>query len=42
MFRNVDITLGVNKKHIQKHKGPYEIKATLPNDKYVVRIIQGF
>lgn len=41
MIRNVDVTPGVNKKHIPKYKGPYKIEATLSNDRYV-RDIQGF
>lgn len=42
MVKNIDTTPGVNKKHIPKFKGPYEIKVVLPNDRYVVKDIQGF
>lgn len=42
MIKNVDTTPGVSKKHIPKFKGPYEIKAVLPNDRYVIKDIDGF
>jgi len=42
MVKNIDTTPGVNKKHIPKFKGPYEIKVVLPNDRYVVKDIEGF
>ncbi|CAI6359970.1 unnamed protein product [Macrosiphum euphorbiae] len=42
MIKNVDTTPGVNKKHIPKFKGPYEIKKVLPNDRYVIQDIPGF
>lgn len=41
MIKNVDTTPGVNKKHIPKFKGPYEIKKVLPNDRYVIQDIPG-
>jgi len=42
MVKNVDTTPGVNKKHIPKFKGPYEIKKVLPNDRYVIQDIPAF
>lgn len=42
MIKNVDTTPGVSKKHIPKYKGPYEIKFVLPNDRYVIKDIDGF
>jgi len=42
MIKNVDTTPGVNKKHIPKFKGSYEIKKVLPNDRYVIQDIPGF
>lgn len=42
MIKIVDATPGVNKKHIPKFKGPYEIKTVLLNDKYVSQDIPGF
>jgi len=42
MVKNVDTTPGENKKHIPKFKGPYEVNVVLPNDRYVVRDIEGF
>jgi len=42
MVKNVDTTTGVNKKHIPKIKGPYEVKVVLPNDRYVIKDISGF
>lgn len=42
MIRNVDTTPGINKKHIPRFKGSYEIKVVLPKDCYVIKDIQGF
>lgn len=39
VIRNVDTTVGRNKKLIPKYKGPYKIHRVLPNDRYVVRDI---
>lgn len=41
MIRNVDTTIGTNKKFIPKYKGPYRIHRVLPNDRYVIRDIEG-
>lgn len=41
MIRNVDTTIGTNKKFIPKFRGPYRIHKILPNDRYVVRDIDG-
>lgn len=40
VIKNVDTTIGVNKKLLPKFKGPYEIHKKLPNDRYVVRDIE--
>lgn len=40
MIRNVDTTIGTNKKFIPKFRGPYRIHKTLPNDRYVIRDIE--
>lgn len=40
MIRNVDTTVGTNKKFIPKFRGPYLIHKKLPNDRYVVRDIE--
>lgn len=40
VVRNVDTTIGTNKKFIAKYKGPYVIKKVLPNDRYVVTDIE--
>lgn len=42
VIRNVDTTIGTNKKFIPKFKGPYRIHRKLPNDRYVVKDIEGF
>lgn len=39
---NTDVTPGYNKKLIPKYKGPYIINKVLPNDRYVVKDIEGF
>lgn len=40
MIRNVDTTIGTNKKFIPKFRGPYIIHKKLPNDRYVIRDIE--
>lgn len=40
LIRNVDTTIGTNKKFIPKFRGPYRIHKALPNDRYVVRDIE--
>lgn len=40
VVRNVDTTVGLNKKLLPKYKGPYVIHKVLPNDRYVVRDIE--
>lgn len=42
MVKNIDTTPGIRKKHIPMCKGSYEIKSVLPNEKYVVKDINGF
>lgn len=42
MVKNVDTIPEINKKHIPEFKGPYEVKVVLPNDRYVIKDIQGF
>ena len=37
VVRNVDNTVGQNKKFISKYRGPYVVHRALPNDRYVVR-----
>lgn len=40
VVRNVDTTVGTNKKFVPKYKGPYRIYKILPNDRYVIRDIE--
>lgn len=40
VMRNVDTTIGSNKKLIPKYRGPYMIHQVLPNDRYVIRDIE--
>lgn len=42
MVPNVEVTPGVNKKLLPKFKGPYVIKKCLPNDRYVIKDVDGF
>lgn len=42
MITNTVTTAGVNQKLLPKYKGPYEISAVLPHDRYVVKDIEGF
>lgn len=39
VIRNVDTTIGTNKKLIPKYRGPYVIHKVLKNDRYVIRDI---
>lgn len=41
MIRNVDNSPNTNKKLIAKFKGPYVVHKCLPNDRYVIRDIEG-
>lgn len=40
VIKNVDTTIGKNKKFIPKFKGPYVVQKVLPNDRYVIRDIE--
>lgn len=40
VIKNIDTTIGVNKKLLPKFKGPYVIHKKLPNDRYVVKDIE--
>ena len=42
MIRNVDTSVGINKKLLPKLKGPYIVKKVLGNDRYVITDIDGF
>lgn len=42
MIKNTDVSGGVNKKLIPKFKGPYIIYKVLPNDRFIVKDIEGF
>lgn len=42
MIKNIDVTPNVNKKLIPKYKGPYRIDKILPNDRFVIKDIDGF
>lgn len=42
VIKNIDTTPGCNKKLIPKFRGPYEIKKTLDNDRFVVADVEGF
>lgn len=42
MVRNVDTTVGVNKKIIPKYIGSYTIHKTLPNNRFIVKSIERF
>ena len=38
---NVDTTVGTNKKLVPKFKGPYQVDKVLPNDRYVIKDVDG-
>lgn len=42
VIRNVDTSVGNNKKLIPKFKGPYTIHKVLPNDRYVIKDIDNY
>lgn len=42
MIKNIDVSVGTNKKLIPMFKGPYVIHKILPNDRFVVKDIEGF
>jgi len=42
MIRNVDTSVGNNKKLIPKYKGPYIVKQVLDSDRYRVTDVEGF
>jgi len=42
MIKNVDVTVGQNKKLIPKFRGPYVVKKVLDQDRYIVSDIEGF
>lgn len=42
MIRNVDTSVGSNKKLIPKYKGPYIVKQVLDSDRYVIADVEGF
>lgn len=41
VIRNIDTTIGTNKKLVQSYRGPYVIHKILPNDRYVVKDVEG-
>lgn len=41
VIRNVDTTVGSNKKLIPRYRGPYVVHKVLPRDRYVIRDIDG-
>lgn len=40
LIRNIDTTIGTNKKFVPKFRGPYRVHKALPNDRYVIRDIE--
>jgi len=42
MIKNTYVSVGINKKLIPKFKGPYIIEKVLPNDRFIVKDIDGF
>lgn len=41
VIQNHVVTPGVNKTLLPKFKGPYEIEAVLPHDRYVLKNVEG-
>lgn len=42
MIRNIDTSVGSNKKLISKYKGPYIVKEVLDMDRYIISDVDGF
>lgn len=42
VITNTVTTAGVNKKLLPKFKGPYEIEKVLPNDRYILKDVDGY
>ncbi|KAF0712366.1 Transposon Ty3-I Gag-Pol polyprotein [Aphis craccivora] len=42
MIKNVNVTVGQNKKIIPKFRGPYVVRKVLDQDKYIIDDIEGF
>lgn len=41
MIKNIINMPGINKKLFAKYRGPYEVEKVLPNDRYVIKDIEG-
>lgn len=41
VIKNTDTSAGANKTLIQRYRGPYVVHKCLPNDRYVIRDIEG-
>lgn len=41
VMKNVDTTIGTNKKFVPKFRGPYVVHRVLPHDRYVLRDVEG-
>jgi hypothetical protein len=42
VIKNVNVSVGVNKKLIPKFRGPYVVEKVFPNDRYLLKDIPGF
>ena len=42
MVKNFDSTVGISRKRIPKHKGPYVVEKVLNNDRFLLKDIEGF
>lgn len=42
MIKNMDVSVGVNKKILSKFRGPYVIHYIFPNDRFIMRDVEGF
>lgn len=40
MVKNIVTTAGINKKLLQKYKGPYQVVKVLPNDRYFIKDLE--